>query len=82
VSEIGDVWPTRQLVQLIADLLYAMLEAGFRAGLHLWLFNDLRAMLHPDAKAGAFAFVYRVTHAETAPAGRLGLGRWRGAAER
>lgn len=50
------------------DLLDAMPQAGFRAGFHLRFFDDLAAMLHPDAYRSTFVFVHRVAHAEAAPA--------------
>jgi len=40
--------------------------AGLRAGVHLWLFDDLRAMLHVDAHLRALILVNRMAHTQTA----------------
>ena len=40
--------------------------AGLRAGVHLWLFDDLRAMLHVDAHLRALILVNRMAHAQAA----------------
>jgi len=44
----------------------SMSHTAFRAGLHLRLFDDLRAMLHVDAHLGALTLVHRMAHAKTA----------------
>ena len=49
------------------NLLNPKIQAGFRAGLHFWFFNDLGAVLHVDAWPSALVFVYRVAHAQAAP---------------
>jgi len=56
--------------------------AGFRAGFHLRLFDDLFPVLHANAIFGTLAFIRRVTHAETAQAGGFGLARRGGPLER
>ena len=51
-----------------------MTQTGFRAGLHLRFFNDLRAVLHLNAHPRAFVFIKRMAHAETAQAATIVLG--------
>ena len=41
-------------------------QAGLRTGVHLWLFDDLRPMLHVDARLCALILVDRMAHAQTA----------------
>jgi hypothetical protein len=48
------------------DLPDSVLQAAFCAGIHLRLFDNLRAMLHVDTHLGALTLVHRMAHAKTA----------------
>ena len=78
----GGDWGCRRLgcvhtAKLLREnLLYAMTQAGFRAGFHFRLFDDLLpAVLHPDTHRSTLIFVESLTHAQTAPAARFVLRR-------
>jgi len=57
-------------------------QAGLRAGVHFRLFDDLRPMLHVDARMCALILVDRMAHAQTAQPALTLLCRSRNARQR